>query len=182
MIVNADKFQVLLIDKRKHHHTNEVAQIEEQRIKGAELLGIETDDKLNFNLHISKICNSAANQLNAMFRLRNFLTFNVKEALINSYFMSSFNCCLLIWMFSSAKSSNRIENVQKRALRFSLYDYKSTYEQLLNKAGRSSMSINRLTLCVEICKTLNELNPSFIKNIFTVKETDRLTREQYKLN
>ena len=45
------------------------------------------------------------------------------------------------------------------------------------------MSINRLrTLYVEIYKTLNELNPSFTQNIFTVKETDRLTREQYKLN
>ena len=43
------------------------------------------------------------------------------------------------------------------------------------------MSINRKrTLEVEICKTLNELNPSFMKNIFTVKETDRLTREQAK--
>ena len=44
MIVNADKFQVLLIEKRKHCHTNEVVQIEEQSIKGVELLGIETDD------------------------------------------------------------------------------------------------------------------------------------------
>ena len=35
------------------------------------------------------------------------------------------------------------------------------------------MSINRLrTLCVEIFKTLNELNPSFMKNISTVKETE----------
>ena len=69
-------------------------------------------------------------------------------------------------MFLSAKSLNRIENLQERALRFLLDDYESTYEQLLNKAGRSSMSINRLrTLCVEICKTLNELNPSFMKNI-----------------
>ena len=43
------------------------------------------------------------------------------------------------------------------------------------------MSINRKrTLEVEICKTLHELNPSFMKNIFTVKETDRLTREQAK--
>ena len=82
-------------------------------------------------------------------------------------------------MFSTAKSLNRIENVQKRPLRFLLDDYESTYEQLLNKAGRNSISINRLrTLHVEIYKTLNELNPSFMKNIFTVKETDRLTRAQ----
>ena len=107
MIVNADKLQVLLIDKRKHDHTNEVVQTEEQSIKAVpsvELLGIETDDKLSSNLHISKICNFAANQLNAMTRLWNFVTFNVKEALINSYFRSNFNYCLLVWMFSSAKS------------------------------------------------------------------------------
>ena len=43
------------------------------------------------------------------------------------------------------------------------------------------MSINKQrTLYVEICKTLDELNPSFMENIFTVKETDRLTREQAK--
>ena len=80
--------------------------------------------------------------------------------------MSDFNYCPLVWMFLSAKSLNRIENLQERALRFLLDDYESTYEQLLNKPGRSSMSISRLrTLCVEIYKTLNELNLSFMKNI-----------------
>ena len=65
------------------------------------------------------------------------------------------------------------QNLQKRALKYLLDDYGSTVEKLLNKAGRSSMSINRLrTLCVEICKTLNELNPSFMKNISTVKDTE----------
>ena len=45
------------------------------------------------------------------------------------------------------------------------------------------MSMNRLgTLCVEIYKTLNELNPSFMKNILMWNETNRLTREQSKLN
>ena len=68
MTVNADKFQVLLIDKRKQDNTNKAVQIEEQNIKAVppvELIGMEIDDKLSFNLHISKICNSAANQLNA---------------------------------------------------------------------------------------------------------------------
>ena len=72
------------------------------------------------------------------------MAFNVKKALINSYFMSNYKYCPLLWMFSPVKSLNRIENLQKRALRFLLNDYESTYEQLLNKAGRSSISINRL--------------------------------------
>ena len=99
MVVNADRSQVLLIDKRKQDHTNKVVQIEEQRINAVpsvELLDIEIYDKLSFNLHISKICNSAANQINATTGLRNLMTFNVKEALGNSYFMSSFSYCPLV--------------------------------------------------------------------------------------
>ena len=72
------------------------------------------------------------------------MTFSVKGALINNYFMSNFNYFPLVWMFLSAKSLNRIENFAKKALRSLLSDYESTCEQLLNKAGRSSMSINRL--------------------------------------
>ena len=78
-------------------------------------------------------------------------------------------------VFVCVTSLNRIENLQKRALRLLLYGYEYKYEQLLNKTGRGSMTINRLrTLCVEIYKTLKELNPIFMKNIFTVKETYRL--------
>ena len=125
MIVNADKFQVLLIDKRKQDYTKEVVQEEEQSIKAVhsvELPGIETDDKLSLNIHISKDYDSAANQLNAMICLRNFMTFNVEEALINSYLLPNFNFCPLLWMFSSANSLNRIENLKKRGLIF-LLDY-----------------------------------------------------------
>ena len=43
--------------------------------------------------------------------------------------------------------------------------------------------MNRLrNLCVEIYKTMNKLNPEFMNNIFKVKESKRLVREQYKLN
>ena len=82
-------------------------------------------------------------------------------------------------MFLSAKSLNGIENLQRRALRFLFDECQSRYEQLLNQAGRSSMRINRpRTLCEEICKTSDELKTIFMKNVFTVKETDRFTRER----
>ena len=45
------------------------------------------------------------------------------------------------------------------------------------------MSVKRLrTLCVEIFKTLNNLNPTFMKEIFSLRQTDRLVWEKYKLN
>ena len=45
------------------------------------------------------------------------------------------------------------------------------------------MNVKRLrTLCVEICKTLNDLNPSFMNNIFKLKINGREVRDKYKLN
>ena len=45
------------------------------------------------------------------------------------------------------------------------------------------MSVHRLRiLCVEICSTINKLDPEFLKNTFKVKEDKRLAREQQKLN
>ena len=37
-------------------------------------------------------------------------------------------------------------------------------------------------LCVEIYKTINNLNPSFMRQIFELSETNRNVREKYLLN
>ena len=127
-------------------------------VSSVELLGIQIDDKLNFNLHVSNICRSAANQLNALIRLKRFLGFKEKRILINSYFMANFNFCLLIWMFSSGSSLKEIENLQKRDLRFLYNDYEISYEELLLKSDRATMIVNRLRiLYTKIYKTVNNL-------------------------
>ena len=95
MIENPDKFQANGLNKKRFDLTNTNFQVYNQVIKSlssVELLGIQIDDKLNFNLHISKICKSAANQLNALIRLKQFLSFHAKEVLINSYIISNFKC------------------------------------------------------------------------------------------
>ena len=47
-------------------------------------------------------------------------------------------------MFASAKSLNEVESLQKRALSFLYEDYVSWYEELLQKAGKVTMKVNRL--------------------------------------
>ena len=147
------------------------------------LLGVRIDDKLNFNEHVNKICKSAGNQLNALIRLKSILRLKVKEVLVNSFIYSNFNYCLLLWMLSNKKSLNKIESLHKRAPRFLLNDYISSFEQLSEKSGKCNMNIRRLRcLCIEIYKTLNDLNPSFMKEIFEKKDENRVTRDRYKLN
>ena len=63
-------------------------------ISSVRLLNVQLDDKLNFSLHVSNICKSPANQLSALIRLNNFLCFEGKRVLINSYFVLYY--CLLL--------------------------------------------------------------------------------------
>ena len=114
MIVNPDKFQAIVLNKKRSNLTNTNFQVDNQVIKlvsSVELLGFQIDHELTFNLHISKICKSVANQLNALRRLKQFLSFHAKEVLINSYIISNFNYCPLVWMFSSTQSLNKIGNL-----------------------------------------------------------------------
>ena len=116
-------------------------------------------------------------------RLKSFLGFEERKVLINSFILSKLNYCPLVWSISSAKSLNKVENLQKRALRFLHNDYSSSYEELLKKSGKSTVNVsNYRSLCIEIFKTLNDINPSFIKDIFKLRMTNLLTREKYEVN
>ena len=54
-------------------------------------------------------------------------------------------------------------------------DYDSDYETLLKISGTSTMQIKRIKqLAIEIFKTVNNLNPDFMKNIFTSKQNARV--------
>ena len=86
-------------------------------------------------------------------------------------------------MFSSGQSVNKIEILQKRALRFLYDDFEAPYEDLLSKGEKSTMNVRRLrTLCVDIYKTFNDLNPSFVNNIFKLSINNNEVRDKYKLN
>ena len=57
--------------------------------------------------------------------------------------------------------------IQNRCLRLVLDDYESVYENLIKKNGTTTMEIKRLrTLATE---ALNNINPSYMNNIFTAK-------------
>ena len=174
--------QGIIIDKKKQEYIS----IDQKNVKtssSVKLLGVNIDDKLNFNLHITKICRSTANQLQALIRLRMFLNFEEKKTLINSYFYPNVNYCPLVWMFSSVKSLNKVESFQKRALRSLYEDYVSSYEELLKKAEKETMKVNRLrSLCIKIYKLINNINPTYMNEIFKLRKTSRAVRSNYKLN
>ena len=57
------------------------------------------------------------------------------------------------------------------------------YQKLLSKANKNPMSGNRLmSLCTEIFKTINNLNPPYMENIFQLQSNDRPVRAQNMRN
>ena len=139
--------------------------------------------KLNFNNHINTIYRTSANQLNALIRLRRFLGIEERKALIQSFVWSNFIYGLLVWILSSVKSLNKIEKLQKRALRFRLSDCESSYDELLWLPSSCAINVRlKRNLCVEIDKTLNDLNPSFMREIFEIHKTKRAVCQTYKIN
>ena len=120
------------------------------------LLGIEINNQLNFDDHASTLCKKASSQLNAVGRLRECIGFPEKKGIDKKAFVfSKFNYCPLIWHFTTL-STNKIESIQKRALRLLYNDYTSTYDSLLSKANKPSMELRRCRrLALEIFKTLN---------------------------
>ena len=81
-IVNLDKFKSIILTKNKSDDIptgfsigTDIVSIE----KSVKLLGIHLDNRLNFNLHINTICKSASSQLNALVRLKKFLSFEQKK-------------------------------------------------------------------------------------------------------
>ena len=70
-------------------------------------------------------------------------------------------------MYCQRQSNNLINKIHERALRIAYNDYVSSFEALLEREDSISIHQKNIqTLATEIFKTKNDLNPSFMKNIF----------------
>ena len=132
--------------------------------------GVTIDDKSCFSQHISSCCKKAARQLNALARISRHLDSNSRRAVYNSFIMSNFNYCPLVWHFCGQVNNQKLEQIQERALRILFADYNSSYLELLKRAGTTTLLIQRLRLIALIVfKSLHGLNPPCLNDMFTPK-------------
>ena len=86
---------------------------------------------------------------------------------MNSFIISQFNYCPIIWMYCQRQSNTLINKIHDRALRIAYNDYVSSFETLLEKDGSLSIHQRNIqSLAIEIFMTNNDLNPNFMKEIF----------------
>ena len=98
---------------------------------------------------------------------------------MKSFIISQFNYCPIIWMHCQRKYNNLINRIHERALRIAYNDYDSDSKKLLENDNSVTIHQRNIqTLILEIFKTLNNLNPTFMKEIFCLKVLNYSTRKQ----
>ena len=129
------------------------------------------------------IVKKATAQRNVLKRLKSFIGFAEEEDLVQSFVYSNFNYCPLVWYCSSSKSLQKIERIQERALRFLYNDHKSSYDDLRTRSRKCTMLVARQrTLCIEVVKTIRDLNPPFMHSIFSSRALKYPSRNPKNLN
>ena len=102
---------------------------------------------------------------------------------MNSFIISQFNYCPIVWMYYQRRSNNLINRIHERALRIAYNYYVSDFSSLLDKDESVTIHQRNIhALALEIYKTINNLNPNFMDEIFCVKQNNYPTRNQNLVN
>ena len=165
MKANPGKCHLLLSTK-----SPEVVSIDGIQIKSSTtetLLGITIDSELNFDNHLSAICNKVSRKINALGLIANYMSQEKRRTVMKTFIESQFNYCPLIRMFHSRTINNKIQRLHERTLRIVYSDFKSSFEAFLMKDNSFSIHERNIqSLAIEIYKCLNGLSPSFLNNVF----------------
>ena len=65
------------------------------------LLGINFNNRLDFNSHAANICNRVSNKLHALARISQYLNIHKWRMTMKTFIASEFGYCPLLWMFHS---------------------------------------------------------------------------------
>ena len=170
MVANPDKFQAMFLAPSRQERITDSIQVRDSIIQSessVNILGIDIDEKLTFNSHINKICRKAGRQVNVLRRLSHMLDVESRLAIFKAFIISNFNYCPIVWHFCGKGNTNKMEQIQERALRFVFNDLTSSYDILLDRAGVTTLTLSRIkTIAAEVYKASNDLSPLYIADMF----------------
>jgi hypothetical protein len=180
MKANPDKFQ-FIVSSRKNPSVEINLDVCNTTLKAEEnvvLLGLKIDKNLTFDDHIKDICLKAGKQLNVLRRFSKTLTVKHKMNIFNSFIVSHFKYCPLIWHFTKKRNIRMVEKIHERGLRFVFNDVKSSYQELLSICNRTSLYHDRLRLiAIQVYKILHSLSPMYLNELCIKKENNYLLRD-----
>ena len=152
-------------------HSSVSIKIKDAKVKNSaseKLLGIQIDNKLNFESHLNGLCKKASSKIHALARISPYFNQYKKKILMNSFFTAQFGYCPLVWMFCSRTINNKINKLHERCLRLIHNDKSSTYQELLTCDRSVTIHQRNLQiLALEMMfKVLNNSTPEIMNEVF----------------
>ena len=176
-IVNETKHQALILGKTEHKFCFPVND-------SIDIFGMTIDNKLSFDNHVSAICKKINNEFNVMLRFRKLIDKQTLLKLYKAFILPHFYYCSSVWHFCGARNTDKVDNLNKRILRFILQDYSSPYDILLSKVNLKTLFTRRLqNFMIILYKSLFFTDyPSYLRNMLTMRTSSYNLRGNYILD
>ena len=170
MKFNEEKCHLLIFGYRYQHMWAKMGETRIWENNNVMLLGVNINNNLNFNKHISTVCSKTANKHAALTRLSKIVNEKQRRRIFKAFLDSQFNYCPLIWMFHSRTLNSKINKLQEKALRIVFNDNTSSFDQLLEKDNSVRIHTRKLQyLVIEMYKIKHKISPKLCKKYFLLE-------------
>ena len=120
--MNADKTKYMIFRSQKKYgqQSNPVLKVDDEvidRVDSTNCLGVIIDEKLTWTKHINSIHGKISMSIGVMRKLRSVLPLNALFMLYNAFVLPYLNYCSLVWSGASLSNLNRLQVLQKKAIR-----------------------------------------------------------------
>ena len=162
MVANREKFYLIFFGLKEDHELS--VEVNGDVIKMSDTVKLLTiDSKLRINEHVKIICQKTNNKVKAFSRVVRYLEPQKASLLYNSFMLTNFNYCPLIWTFCGKTTIDKVNSVHKHALRVLLNEYTSSFEELLHTKEEVTIHERNLQkLMLEVYRCMTAENPSFL--------------------
>ena len=172
MKLNEDKCHLMIFGAKDNEVSVKIGGACLKESTEENLLGIKFDRSFSFKEHVKTLCKKASQKLHALNRISCYMDTEKLQQLMRAFILSHFSYCPLVWMFCDRTINQRINHIHERALRIAQKDYEHDFGFLLEQTNSVPIHIRNLQLLMtEIFKTKIYLNPTFMKDIFTQRNT-----------
>ena len=103
------------------------------------MLGVNIDDQLKFDNHVSEVSKKVSQQIAVLRRMKRMLPFQIRRDLYLSFIAPHFNHSSETRHFCSKGTTDKLEKINERAIRFVFRDKHTKYEELLRQLGLSTL-------------------------------------------
>ena len=169
---NQGKCHLLVAESNhKYYSSNSYIYLENAFLENEEsvkLLGVHIDENLNFEEHINSLLKEGNSKLQALMRIRKYLSKDKLRLIMKTFIESQFNYCPLVWMCHSRDLNRKINKLHERALRVVYNNSDLTFQELLTIDGAFTIHERNLQkLVTEMYKVKHNLSPQPFQSLFT---------------